>query len=1067
MLPSILLIASLLLIITLSALIAKEIHLHTKKMMTLRKKIAQWEHQPIPKSRLKIRLEELKGFKEELIANTIDSWFEGSDKLTRPEHNIDLSPYMAGLKDNEGRNLVFKIVIFLSALLGGVLIGDTIQSLFPLFTAMGCMWILQIMRTHANHNNAQLANQLQAWVTCIGFPKTRNGTLFEENANDGSLKSALAPVLNTLVELSTENSKQTKAFIDANSEAQVEGIKKLITQVQENLETAIGNSINSSVEKFAHSIEAQEATLLKWQDSVNEVANMLEKMQGSASGLNQATVELSRSAEPIAEAASGMQQVSDRLKQTLGLFESAATTYSQANTAMQQSHTALQRGTETYLEAGATVRTLLSELKETHTLASQKIASGVDDAILNSMKEAGSQLSALHEAQGKSLSQWKVATENLEGVVQSIQDSTVEMSNVATALKESTEPTVAASTAFLEAAHTLGETMPQISMAAEAHEHARQAMESTASMLAESNKGYTHSTELLKETLNGFQAAQAQTMAKVQENLEQYTSKALQSAAKAIQETTTHFETQSQSATEFLREASVQLNALQNEQGQSLAQWRMAAENLEGVVLNIQLSTSEMSNAASALKESTEPTVAASTAFLEAAQSLGETMPQISLAAEAHEHARQAMESTASMLAESNKGYTHSTALLQETLNGFQAAQAQTMATVQDNLEQYTSKALQSAAKAFEETTNHFQNASQTAADSFKNHVFDSCEALNQVTTHLQEITTTGIKDLQTSLVMSQKTFTEGFEQSTQTQLSHMNATAENLQSTFAQFSNEIQILSTQQNKQSGVWNAAIENLNVVLLSLGETTSSLTELSQHYEQMVSKTLAASSNFQKASETLTATFPNIEETATAYNSFNSSLTSAAQALENSGQTYGETEVRMSHLLEQVRESMKLQLKSNAHIARTLDSAATTVQSFSPLAEQLQHASAHVLEISTQTANAVERIREVTNAQQGSVEQMAHMSQNVLHTLGEQADGLSIFTNQLQALHHTLTAGVDAFSTALPNSVDQTLVRFDVALGEGVARLGSAVERLREAMDDLIERIESMADSRRRK
>ena len=120
--------------------------------------------------------------------------------------------------------------------------------------------------------------------------------------------------------------------------------------------------------------------------------------------------------------------------------------------------------------------------------------------------------------------------------------------------KESTEPTVAASTAFLEAAQTLGETMPQISLA-EAHEHARKAMESTASILAESNKGYTQSTELLQETLNGFQAMQAQTMATVQENLEQYTSTALQSAAKAIQDSTEPFRNPGQSATEFLREA--------------------------------------------------------------------------------------------------------------------------------------------------------------------------------------------------------------------------------------------------------------------------------------------------------------------------------------------------------------------------------------------------------------------------------------------------------------------------------------------------------------------------------
>ena len=65
MMSSLYLIISLLIILTLSTLIATEIHLHIKKMGTLRKKIAQWEHKPIPKSRLNIRLEELRGFREE------------------------------------------------------------------------------------------------------------------------------------------------------------------------------------------------------------------------------------------------------------------------------------------------------------------------------------------------------------------------------------------------------------------------------------------------------------------------------------------------------------------------------------------------------------------------------------------------------------------------------------------------------------------------------------------------------------------------------------------------------------------------------------------------------------------------------------------------------------------------------------------------------------------------------------------------------------------------------------------------------------------------------------------
>ena len=62
---------------------------------------------------------------------------------------------------------------------------------------------------------------------------------------------------------------------------------------------------------------------------------------------------------------------------------------------------------------------------------------------------------------------------------------------------------------------------------------------------------------------------------------------------------------------------------------------------------------------------------------------------------------------------------------------------------------------------------------------------------------------------------------------------------------------------------------------------------------------------------------------------------------------------------------------------------------------------------------------------------------------------------------------LTVGVDAFAERLPHSVDQTLVQFDAALGEGVSRLGSAIARMREAMDDLLERLETLLDAKGRR
>ena len=84
----------------------------------------------------------------------------------------------------------------------------------------------------------------------------------------------------------------------------------------------------------------------------------------------------------------------------------------------------------------------------------------------------------------------------------------------------------------------------------------------------------------------------------------------------------------------------------------------------------------------------------------------------------------------------------------------------------------------------------------------------------------------------------------------------------------------------------------------------------------------------------------------------------------------------------------------------------------------------------------------------------------MSQSVLNVFEGQADQLTQFSQEMQVLQEVLTHGVTAFSDRLPQSVNQTLVQFDSALGEGVARLGSSISRLRETMDDVLERLDTM-------
>jgi hypothetical protein len=129
--------------------------------------------------------------------------------------------------------------------------------------------------------------------------------------------------------------------------------------------------------------------------------------------------------------------------------------------------------------------------------------------------------------------------------------------------------------------------------------------------------------------------------------------------------------------------------------------------------------------------------------------------------------------------------------------------------------------------------------------------------------------------------------------------------------------------------------------------------------------------------------------------------------------------------------------------------------------------MQTAARDVALISEQTASAVAVIRQATQAQDASVRQMQQMGGGLLEVVQSQSIQLGQFSTEMSRLQTVLTVGVDAFAERLPQSVDQTLVQFDAALGEGVTRLGSAIERLREAMDDLLERLDGMGDTKRRR
>ena len=85
-------------------------------------------------------------------------------------------------------------------------------------------------------------------------------------------------------------------------------------------------------------------------------------------------------------------QAATNLQKTLPSIEGMSQSYMQAEAVLMQAHTSLQRGTDSYLEASIEIRGMVESLKDSQALAVQRIAEGVDEALIGTMREAGEQL---------------------------------------------------------------------------------------------------------------------------------------------------------------------------------------------------------------------------------------------------------------------------------------------------------------------------------------------------------------------------------------------------------------------------------------------------------------------------------------------------------------------------------------------------------------------------------------------------------------------------------------------------------------------------------------------------
>ena len=249
-----------------------------------------------------------------------------------------------------------------------------------------------------------------------------------------------------------------------------------------------------------------------------------------------------------------------------------------------------------------------------------------------------------------------------------------------------------------------------------------------------------------------------------------------------------------------------------------------------------------------------------------------------------------------------------------------------------------------------------------------------------------------------------------------------------------------------------------VQTLTPALTQLNGSAAQLDQVVNSLKESMTPATTVSENFKQASNQLQAVFPNISETADSYHRFNQSLQEASNALAFTADKYSKAGGDMGGLLSQIEQSLGLQNQSNQSVSTTLQGVENTINNLEPVVRLMQQASHDIRVVSEGSTNTIETMKQATESQNQSVQQMGKLSAQLLKTLSSQSTRLVDLTGQMEQMQQVLTIGVDAFAQQLPQSVDGTLVQFDAVLAEGVLRINGSIERLREAMDDLIEQLE---------
>ena len=98
-------------------------------------------------------------------------------------------------------------------------------------------------------------------------------------------------------------------------------------------------------------------------------------------------------------------------------MERAGEQYDKSQKSLEQASLSLQQGTLVYQQSSTTIREMISDLRESHAMAIQRISQGVDESIVGVLKEAGEQIQQLMSEQSTSLLSWQSSIQTMQKMI--------------------------------------------------------------------------------------------------------------------------------------------------------------------------------------------------------------------------------------------------------------------------------------------------------------------------------------------------------------------------------------------------------------------------------------------------------------------------------------------------------------------------------------------------------------------------------------------------------------------------------------------------------------------------